>query len=57
MIAKVTEHTLTDGSKVYNVELQESGITMASIPCIDQLSAYILLDAFEQQTLVTVVRQ
>jgi hypothetical protein len=45
MIAKIHKATLSDKSEVYDVLIEESGVTMASISCRDEDSAVMLLNA------------
>ena len=54
MIALIERHVLSDGSEVFDVEIEESGITMVSIPCYSQLAAACLLKSLNENTLVQV---
>ena len=59
MIAKIHKTVVSDEhgkSEVYDVLIEESGVTLASIPCIDVLNAVMLLDAIQLNSNVQVVR-
>lgn len=45
-LARINETTLTDGSKVYDVDLlNDMQEVITRIPCLDQLRAYGLLNS------------
>ena len=56
MIALLKEYVLTDNSKVYDIELQEAGVTLVSIPCRDKAYAERLLEQINDCALVKVIR-
>jgi hypothetical protein len=55
MIAKIHKATLSDKSEVFDVLIEESGVTLASIPCINELSATRLLEAIDLYSEVRVM--
>lgn len=55
MIAKIHEAKLTDGSKVYDVLIEESGVTLASIPCPTKEDAICLLYSMKHHSNLTVI--
>lgn len=55
MIAFVKEHKLSDGSSVFDVQIEESGVTMVALPCVSHQSAMMLLAAIGVTTNVKVI--
>jgi hypothetical protein len=56
MIAKIHKAVLTDKSEVYDILLEESGVTLASIPCTSENNARYLLAAISIYSNVKVIR-
>jgi len=56
MIAKIHKCILSDKSEVFDVLIEESGVTMASIACCTRENADALLDAIDANSDVIVKR-